>query len=56
MEAADDPRTLGGPLTGVPYWRFRIGNYRVLADIPDSVVRVLVVEIGHRSVVYQPHR
>jgi mRNA interferase RelE/StbE len=56
VEATDDPRTLGGPLSGVPYWRYRVGNYRVLADIQDSVVTVLVVEIGHRSVVHRPHR
>lgn len=49
----DDPRSLGGPLVGVPYWRYRVGDYRILADIRDEVLLVLVVEFGHRSVIYR---
>ena len=50
----DDPRSLGhrlvGPLAG--YWRYRVGDYRIICDIQDKRVRVLVVRIGHRREVY----
>lgn len=49
----DDPRSLGGPLVGVPYWRYRVGEYRILTEIRDSLLLVLVVEVGHRSKVYR---
>ncbi|MGH3611816.1 MAG: type II toxin-antitoxin system RelE family toxin, partial [Pseudonocardia sp.] len=49
----DDPRLLGGPLVGVPYWRYRVGDYRILVEFQDAVLLVLVVEIGHRSEVYR---
>lgn len=51
----DDPRALGnvltGPLEGL--WRYRVGNCRVLCEIEDRVLRVLVVRIGHRREVYR---
>jgi mRNA interferase RelE/StbE len=56
VATADDPRSLGGPLSGVPYWRYRVGNHRVLVDIRDDVLIVLVVETGHRSTVYRRPR
>jgi mRNA interferase RelE/StbE len=33
-------------------WRYRIGDYRVIADIQDEKVIIMVVEIGHRKHVY----
>jgi mRNA interferase RelE/StbE len=35
------------------YWRYRIGDYRVLAKIEDNKMLVLAVEVGHRSKVYK---
>lgn len=51
----DDPRTLGAPLTGdhAGYWRWRIGDYRVVAQIEDERVLILVVRVGHRREVYR---
>lgn len=52
----DDPRQLGGPLQGAHFaglWRYRVGDYRVLVDIQDQIVTVLVVGIGHRGEVYR---
>jgi mRNA interferase RelE/StbE len=51
----DDPRTLGAPLTGdhAGYWRWRIGDYRVVARIEDDRVVILVVRVGHRREVYR---
>ena len=33
-------------------WRWRVGNYRVVADIVDAQVVVVVVDVGHRSKIY----
>lgn len=51
----DDPRSRGKALTGVlgGLWRYRVGNYRVICDIRDATLRVLVVRIGNRSDVYR---
>ncbi len=51
----DDPRTLGKPLIGehTGYWRWRIGDYRVVARIEDERVTILVVRVGHRREVYR---
>ena len=51
-----DPRAAGKALSGSALgnlWRYRVGDYRVVADIQDSVVTVLVVRIGHRREVYR---
>lgn len=51
----DNPRHEGKPLSGrlAEYWRYRIGDYRVICLVKDEVMTVLVVDIGHRSHVYQ---
>lgn len=43
-------RGLSRPLAGL--WRYRIGDYRVICDIQDEVLRVLMIALGHRSQVY----
>ena len=50
----DNPRDIGKALTGrwSGYWRYRVGDYRVICDIQDEALRVLVVTVGHRSQVY----
>ena len=51
---AANPRAFGGPLKGRlrEFWRYRVGDYRVLAKVEDERLLVLVVKIGHRSEVY----
>ena len=51
----DDPRTLGSALAGElgGLWRWRIGDYRVVARINDERITILVVRIGHRREVYR---
>ena len=51
----DDPRQLGKPLSGElgDFWRYRVGQYRVIATIDDDQVRVLVVRVAHRGKVYR---
>ncbi len=49
--AQGDPRGVGQALKGAELgelWKYRIGDYRVIADIDDDVLRVLVVRIGNR--------
>jgi mRNA interferase RelE/StbE len=43
-----DPRSTGRALTGSllgAYWRYRVGDYRIICDIQDGVLCVLVIEI-----------
>ena len=51
-----DPRRTGkalaGPLIGT-YWRYRVGSYRIVCDIQDGVLCVLVIAIGSRKDVYR---
>lgn len=51
----DDPRTLGSALVGehAGYWRWRIGDYRVIARIEDERITILVIRVAHRREVYR---
>ncbi len=51
---ADNPRPPGcKKLTGREGWRIRVGSYRILYEIEDNELIVLVVHIGHRREVYR---
>jgi len=54
IAAAEDPRRFGKPLTGdlEGLWRYRVGNYRIVASIEDDRFVVLIVIVGHRREVY----
>ncbi len=54
VDGASDPRQHGKALTAnhAGKWRYRVGEYRILAEIQDETVTVLVVELGHRREVY----
>ena len=52
----DNPRSMGEALTGSKlgnYWKYRVGNYRIIADIQDDRVRVLVLRLGNRREIYR---
>jgi mRNA interferase RelE/StbE len=52
----DDPRQLGAALKGSEFgtfWRYRIGDYRVICDIQDDRLVVLVVSVGNRRDIYR---
>jgi mRNA interferase RelE/StbE len=55
IAANGDPRRLGQPLTGDRrgFWRYRVGDYRIVAAIEDDRFVVLVVTVGHRREVYR---
>ena len=51
---ADNPRPQGcQKLSGRPAWRIRVGSYRIIYEIHDDKLLVLVVTIGHRREVYR---
>ena len=52
----DDPRSIGEALKGSKlgeFWKYRVGDYRVIARIEDDALRVLVVRVGSRDKVYR---
>ena len=51
---SDDPRELGKALKGSlgDLWRYRVGDFRVLCDIQDRRLTVLVLQVGNRREVY----
>lgn len=55
LENCLDPRIHGKGLTAnrSGQWRYRVGDYRILADINDSEITILVISIGHRRDVYE---
>jgi mRNA interferase RelE/StbE len=56
VAALDDPRALGKNLKGPKigeYWRYRVGDIRVICNIVDGQMMVLVIEIGNRREVYR---
>ena len=56
VAAVDDPRTLGKNLKGPKigeYWRYRVGDIRVICNIVDGQMMVLVIEVGNRREVYR---
>ena len=54
IDGCSDPRVHGKGLTSnrSGQWRYRIGDYRVICEIQDDEVIVLVLEIGHRKNIY----
>ncbi|MDO8719499.1 MAG: type II toxin-antitoxin system RelE/ParE family toxin [Polaromonas sp.] len=56
LSTADDPRSTGKALTGPAlgtFWRYRLGDYRIICDIQDGALCILVIELGHRREVYR---
>jgi mRNA interferase RelE/StbE len=55
VDGCADPRHTGKSLKGRlrEYWRYRVGNYRVICDIQDEKLVVLAVSIGDRKDVYE---
>jgi len=52
----DDPRSIGESLKGDKlggFWKYRVGDYRIISRIEDGALLVLVVKIGNRRHVYR---
>lgn len=54
LENCSDPRAHGKGLTSnhSGEWRYRIGDYRLIADIQDDKILILIINIGHRRDIY----
>jgi mRNA interferase RelE/StbE len=54
VATAENPRRFGHALVGdlKGLWRYRVGDYRIVADIRDKEIVVMVVTVGHRREVY----
>lgn len=55
IKVSKDPRSSGKALTGSfgGLWRYRVRDYRIICDIQDNELRVLVVSLGNRKDVYR---
>ena len=56
IETLADPRSIGEALHGDKlgsFWKYRVGDWRVVASIRDAVLTVVVIEIDHRSTIYR---
>ena len=52
----DDPRSVGEALKGSKlgeFWKYRVGDYRIVAHIEDGALRILVLKVGNRREVYR---
>ncbi len=54
LDGCDDPRRSGKPLTGnhSGKWRYRVGDYRIMAEIEDKKVVIIILTVGHRKSIY----
>jgi len=56
VASLENPRSIGEALTGTDlgrYWRYRVGDYRIVCEIQDKRVVILVVRVAHRRDVYR---
>lgn len=56
IATSDDPRNIGQALKGSKlgnFWRYRVGDYRIVCDIQDHSLKILVVKVGNRGNVYR---
>ena len=52
----DNPRSIGSALQGAKlgeFWKYRVGDYRIICRIEDARMLVLVLRVGHRREVYR---
>jgi mRNA interferase RelE/StbE len=50
---SQNPRYIGKQLQDSAFWRYRLGDYRILCMVGDRKFVVLVVEVGHRREIYR---
>lgn len=52
----DDPRSIGEALRGKElgeFWKYRVGDWRIIADIEDDVLLITVIRLGNRREIYR---
>ena len=55
LEGCEDPRLHGKGLTAnrSGQWRYRVGDYRIIAHLEDRRVVILMLSVGHRREIYE---
>lgn len=55
LDGCENPRATGKPLSNnlSGFWRYRVGDYRIIAEIRDDELVILVIALEHRSVAYK---
>lgn len=56
VENLEDPRSIGEALKGSAlnvFWKYRVGDYRLICEINDKRILIIVVKIGHRKSIYK---
>lgn len=55
LQNTTNPRIHGKGLTAnkTGLWRYRVGDYRLISDISDETITILILKIGHHNDVYQ---
>lgn len=55
LEGCTNPRQHGKGLVGDKsgQWRYRVGDYRLLAEIQDDKIVILILNVGHRREIYR---
>ncbi|MFO7887609.1 MAG: type II toxin-antitoxin system RelE/ParE family toxin [Eubacteriales bacterium] len=55
LVGTDNPKKYGKALKGnlKEYWRYRVGNYRILANINNAEIRIIIINVGHRKDIYK---
>jgi len=55
LPTLENPRSKGEPLHGVlsKYWKYVIGDYRIIVEIIDKEILIAVIDAGHRSKIYK---
>lgn len=55
LQNSNNPKQHGKALKGQlkEYWRYRVGNYRILAEIDQGEVKIIIINIGHRKDIYK---
>lgn len=54
LEGCENPRLYGSPLKGSlrNYWRYRVGDYRIIVDIQDNRIVIMIVDVDNRNNIY----
>jgi mRNA interferase RelE/StbE len=52
---SDNPKICGKPLVGSKkgFWRYRVGDYRLICSIEEDIFTVLILAVGHRNSIYE---
>jgi mRNA interferase RelE/StbE len=56
VASLEDPRSIGEALKGSTlgdFWKYRVGDYRIISSIEDGALQILVIRIGNRREVYR---